>query len=102
MSLVDLTDCEGCRLGTRGNSRYCYAGLRKRLKLDPPLTPDISAEPGRARDNLTGGEEEVSNAASFLIREWVEKLLGVKFETLPGERREGGKGRGGSLFLGKF
>ena len=74
-----------CRLGTRGNSRYCYAGLRKRLKLDPPLTPDISAEPGRARDSLTGGEEEVSTAASFLIREWVEKLLGVKFETLPGE-----------------
>jgi len=71
------------RLGTRGNSRYCYAGLRKRLKLDPPVTPDISAEPGRARESLPGGEEEVSNASSFLIREWVEKLLGVKFETLP-------------------
>ena len=35
---------------------------------------------------MTGGEEEVSSAASFLIREWVEKLLGVKFETLPGEQ----------------
>ena len=72
------------RLGTRGNSRYCYAGLRKRLKLDPPTTPDISAEPGRPRETLPGGEEEITNASSFLIREWVEKLLGVKFESLPG------------------
>lgn len=30
------------RLGTRGNSRYCYAGMRKRVKLDPPTLPDIS------------------------------------------------------------
>ena len=47
------------------------------------MTPDISAEPGRSRDTLAGGEEEVTNAASFLIREWVEKLLGVKFDNLP-------------------
>ena len=62
------------------------------------MTPDISAEPGRSRDTLAGGEEEVTNAASFLIREWVEKLLGVKFETLPGVKR-GGEGRG--LFVAK-
>ena len=30
-----------------------------------------------------GGEEEANNAASFLIREWVEKLLQVKFDNLP-------------------
>ncbi|XP_046403065.1 uncharacterized protein LOC124168798 [Ischnura elegans] len=29
------------RLGTRGNSRYCYSGLRKRMKLTPPLLPDL-------------------------------------------------------------
>lgn len=27
-------------------------------------------------------EEELNNAASFLIREWVEKLMGVKFNSL--------------------
>ena len=27
-------------------------------------------------------EEETNTAASFLIREWVEKLLGVKFNSL--------------------
>eukprot|EP00092_Neocalanus_flemingeri_P010668 GFUD01011492.1.p1 GENE.GFUD01011492.1~~GFUD01011492.1.p1 ORF type:complete len:1056 (-),score=265.28 GFUD01011492.1:937-4104(-) len=68
------------RLGTRGNSRYCYAGLRKRLKLDMPLTPDIGTE-GRKSEGCDS-EEELNSAASFLIREWVEKLLGVKFESL--------------------
>lgn len=29
------------RLGTRGNSKYCYAGLRKRIKLEPPMLPDL-------------------------------------------------------------
>jgi hypothetical protein len=27
-------------------------------------------------------EEEMGSAASYLIREWVEKLLGVKFDSL--------------------
>jgi len=68
------------RLGTRGNSRYCYAGLRKRIKLDSPNTPDISTE-GRAGEGRDT-EEELNCAASFLIREWVEKLLAVKFDNL--------------------
>ena len=28
------------RLGTRGNSRYCYAGLKKKVKLEEPTTPE--------------------------------------------------------------
>ncbi|QQP52887.1 Putative LOC100876563, partial [Caligus rogercresseyi] len=30
------------RLGTRGNSRYCYAGLKKKTRLEDPLTPDFN------------------------------------------------------------
>lgn len=30
------------RLGTRGNSRYCYAGMRKKLKLEAPKLPEVS------------------------------------------------------------
>lgn len=30
------------RLGTRGNSQYCYSGLRKRIKLSAPSLPDLS------------------------------------------------------------
>lgn len=33
------------RLGTRGNSRYCYAGMRKKIKLDPPNLPVIAGLP---------------------------------------------------------
>ncbi len=29
------------RLGTRGHSRYCYSGLRKKGELSPPLLADL-------------------------------------------------------------
>ena len=32
------------RLGTRGNSRYCYAGLKKRLKLEEPDTIESTGD----------------------------------------------------------
>ena len=57
------------RLGTRGNSRYCYAGLRKRTKLEVPLTPDISHEGrGGGPGEAASGEEEQNSATSYLIR----------------------------------
>ncbi|XP_066592993.1 uncharacterized protein [Prorops nasuta] len=68
------------RLGTRGNSRYCYAGMRKRMKLEPPILPVISGV--RSEEEEENFTEEMLGAASMLIREWAEKLLGVKFSTL--------------------
>ncbi|XP_039312888.1 DNA-binding protein RFX7 isoform X2 [Solenopsis invicta] len=69
------------RLGTRGNSRYCYAGMRKRIKLDPPTLPKISGSQTEehSEENST---EEMLGAASTLIREWAEKELGLKFPNL--------------------
>ncbi|XP_077262842.1 uncharacterized protein LOC143897803 [Temnothorax americanus] len=69
------------RLGTRGNSRYCYAGMRKRIKLDPPTLPKISGSDAEehSEENTT---EEMLGAASTLIREWAEKTLGQKFPNL--------------------
>ena len=32
------------RLGTRGHSRYCYAGLRRKTKLEPPQLPDLDSD----------------------------------------------------------
>lgn len=29
------------RLGQRGSSRYCYSGLRKRYKMQPPSLPEL-------------------------------------------------------------
>ncbi|XP_036143690.1 uncharacterized protein LOC105840758 [Monomorium pharaonis] len=69
------------RLGTRGNSRYCYAGMRKRIKLDPPTLPKISGS--QTEEHLEENiNEEMLGAASTLIREWAEKELGTKFPSL--------------------
>ncbi|KAL0118135.1 hypothetical protein PUN28_009066 [Cardiocondyla obscurior] len=69
------------RLGTRGNSRYCYAGMRKRIRLDSPTVPKIpgSKTQEHSEENIT---EEILGAASTLIREWAEKILGLKFPNL--------------------
>ncbi|XP_067004869.2 uncharacterized protein [Anabrus simplex] len=68
------------RLGTRGNSRYCYAGMRKRMKLETPLLPDLGDSAKSTSEQCS--EDEVTSAASYLIREWAEKLLGVRFDSL--------------------
>ncbi|XP_021941106.1 uncharacterized protein LOC110840398 isoform X2 [Zootermopsis nevadensis] len=68
------------RLGTRGNSRYCYAGMRKRIKLEVPLLPDIGEE--TKLSSSSSSEDELLSAASCLICEWAQKLLGVTFKSL--------------------
>ena len=79
------------RLGTRGNSRYCYAGLKKRLKLDDPITPECGSGANNngvivnsKNNNVLANdfELELDEAASYLIRIWSEKLLTVKFTNL--------------------
>ncbi|KFM65036.1 DNA-binding protein RFX7, partial [Stegodyphus mimosarum] len=68
------------RLGTRGNSRYCYSGLRKKVDVKPPKLPYLNS------DNCDTSEEngitEITTAACHLIFEWAEKLLGIKFTSL--------------------
>lgn len=82
------------RLGTRGNSRYCYAGLKKRLKLEDPVTPECGMGAGTQAPSTTGNngklikvnnvdyDTELNDAASVLIREWAGKLLNAKFPSL--------------------
>lgn len=46
------------RLGQRGNSRYCYSGLRKKYRLQPPSLPDLLADvrqPATQGDSNTNG-----------------------------------------------
>ncbi len=68
------------RLGTRGNSRYCYAGLRKRVKLEQPYTPDCMTE-GR-QEEKGASSDHLEEAASYLILEWVEKLFNEKMGSM--------------------
>ncbi|XP_044738958.1 dual specificity protein kinase splA [Chrysoperla carnea] len=68
------------RLGTRGNSKYCYAGLRKRVKLEAPILPDLLDFPKSTE--FPCSQADLMEAASRLVREWAENLLGVQFPTL--------------------
>ncbi|XP_037091243.1 uncharacterized protein LOC119111534 [Pollicipes pollicipes] len=78
------------RLGTRGHSRYCYAGLRRKTKLEAPHLPDLDGETpvkaggevGASGGSGTGDGSGELAASSLLIRQWAEKLIGEKFETL--------------------
>ncbi|XP_029846773.3 uncharacterized protein LOC8024773 [Ixodes scapularis] len=71
------------RLGTRGNSRYCYSGLRKKCEMKTPKLPDLllASDDIMSKEHPRDGteEEDASQAAWHLIREWAEKLLSRKF-----------------------
>lgn len=75
------------RLGTRGHSRYCYAGLRKRMRLAPPALPDIGPSEKVSLEENNGGkagspERTLLVAVSVLVREWAGKSLGLRFASL--------------------
>lgn len=78
------------RLGTRGNSRYCYSGLRKKCEMKSPTLPDIlSANDDSVTKESSRGEgledverEELSEASWLLVREWAEKVLSHKFPSV--------------------
>ncbi|XP_075982480.1 uncharacterized protein LOC142980784 [Anticarsia gemmatalis] len=59
------------RLGTRGNSRYCYAGLRKKIKLEVPQLPDL----GESSKETTVASRETER----IVCDWAESKLGIKF-----------------------
>ncbi|KRT83753.1 hypothetical protein AMK59_3722 [Oryctes borbonicus] len=69
------------RLGTRGNSQYCYSGLRKRIKLATPFLPDVSHKP-LSSESTVSTMPDLQAAAWFIIKEWSENKLGSKFQTL--------------------
>jgi hypothetical protein len=77
------------RLGTRGHSRYCYSGLRKKGELSPPLLADLycdseadhqnNAQSQNNQRSVTETPDLLKERACVLVREWAEKLLGVNF-----------------------
>ncbi|XP_063547271.1 uncharacterized protein LOC134754814 [Cydia strobilella] len=62
------------RLGTRGNSRYCYAGLRKKIKLEVPQLPDLGESSKGLRDTSRDTERTVLD--------WAESKLGIKLSSM--------------------
>lgn len=67
------------RLGTRGNSRYCYAGLRKKIKLEVPQLPDLGES---SRTTTIHDPDVASQGSERIVCDWAETKLGVKFNTI--------------------
>ncbi|XP_060536618.1 uncharacterized protein LOC132708348 [Cylas formicarius] len=68
------------RLGQRGNSKYCYSGLRRRVSLNPPRLPDLSEKPLLAEPPFT--HNSVTYAAWLIVKEWSQQQLGIQFSSL--------------------
>ncbi|XP_008195754.2 uncharacterized protein LOC100141810 isoform X1 [Tribolium castaneum] len=68
------------RLGTRGNSRYCYSGLRRCIKLKPPKLPDLGDKPLSTEATCT--QSTLTAAAWLIVKEWSEFHFGVQFPSL--------------------
>lgn len=76
------------RLGTRGNSRYCYAAMRKTTKLDCPQLPNLGDSRNdsnadiSASNNEDDGSSMVGSASSWkVIKMWAENLLNAEFKS---------------------
>ncbi|VCX07757.1 unnamed protein product, partial [Gulo gulo] len=77
------------RLGTRGKSKYCYSGLRKKAFVHMPTLPNLDFH--KTGDGLEGTEpsgqlqnidEEVISSACRLVCEWAQKVLSQPFDTV--------------------
>lgn len=68
------------RLGQRGNSKYCYSGLRRRLNLKAPLLPDLADKPLSTEAPVT--QSSLTYAAWLIVKEWAQQQLGVQFSSL--------------------
>lgn len=64
------------RLGVRGQSQYCYSGLRKRVRLNMPMLPDLS-------ESEVSYESDLTSAAWNIIREWCILNFKKQFHSLP-------------------
>ncbi|RWS17724.1 uncharacterized protein B4U79_13987, partial [Dinothrombium tinctorium] len=82
------------RLGQRGNSKYCYSGLRKKLTVEAPILPELetSGKPSEEEktecngnelhDTGTFSDDTITAATNHIILEWAEKLFSQQFKTM--------------------
>ncbi|XP_071788821.1 uncharacterized protein [Asterias amurensis] len=78
------------RLGTRGNAKYCYSGLRKKSDIQPPSLPSMDSprkigpnDFSRSSSLCKCGEEQhqLNLANTAVICEWADKIFGSRFQT---------------------
>nr|XP_061822925.1 DNA-binding protein RFX5-like isoform X1 [Nerophis lumbriciformis] len=72
------------RLGGRGQSKYCYSGIRRKMVLNMPLLPnlDLKNDPAELTELVQTYKQEVTDAACKLICDWAQKILKRSFDTV--------------------
>ncbi|XP_029976381.1 DNA-binding protein RFX5 isoform X2 [Salarias fasciatus] len=72
------------RLGGRGQSKYCYSGIRRKTVLNMPLLPnlDLKSDPAELTELVQTYKQEVTEAACELICDWAQKILKRSFDTV--------------------
>lgn len=68
------------RLGQRGNSKYCYSGLKKKVRVDTPCLPSIDL---RKVSNFSNFKTNEDDMFVRIVLTWAEKLTSNKFINLP-------------------
>ncbi|XP_052786634.1 uncharacterized protein LOC128221957 [Mya arenaria] len=71
------------RLGQRGQSRYFYGGLRKRQDFEEPSLPELEISNKHIELDSSVVEGEVFKSSCELVLEWAEKVLDMRFDSVP-------------------
>ncbi|KAM9252058.1 DNA-binding protein RFX5 [Cariama cristata] len=74
------------RLGGRGQSRYCYSGIRRKTVVSLPPLPSLDLKVTETHSELTdlvqSYNSEVMEAACALTCDWAEKILKRSFNNI--------------------
>ncbi|XP_041037607.1 DNA-binding protein RFX5 isoform X2 [Carcharodon carcharias] len=74
------------RLGGRGQSKYCYGGIRRKTVVNMPSLPSLDLQlpdPVDAKEGDKSHQDEVlMSAAISLICEWAQRVLMRQFDTV--------------------
>lgn len=81
------------RLGQRGNSKYCYSGLKMKYAMNKPTLPSLDPDEPQYEacdpdemDHKTSSAEDahhnVDEASSEVILSWAEKVVNSHFMTM--------------------
>ncbi|XP_071942707.1 uncharacterized protein [Antedon mediterranea] len=66
------------RLGTRGNSKYCYSGINKKTEVRPPSLPnlDLIRTKKSVHGSILGADQQINDSANIVVCEWASKRIG--------------------------
>ena len=70
------------RLGQRGNSKYCYSGLKKRVHVETPELPAIDLRKGGSNAIISKKSSSEEDMFMRIVLTWAEKLTESRFSNI--------------------